>query len=72
MLRYVPAHAVADELALVTRRHPVAAEQLLLARGLDPGDRPRDREPLEQQLGRALPRVLLVEAATEGGGVLAA
>ena len=37
----VCAERVADELALVVRGHPVAREQLLLARDLEPRDRPR-------------------------------
>src|SRR5215217_8408348 len=48
----------------VAARHPVAAEQFLLALERQPGDLPADREPLEQELRAALPAVL------SGGGRL--
>ena len=57
---------VADELPLVSAGHPVAPEQLLLPVDPQPGDRPRHRQPLEQQLGRALPGVLPVQSTGEG------
>ncbi len=60
-----------DELALGGRRHPVTAQQLLLALDLEPRDRPRDREALEQQLDRALPGVIAVQAAGQRVRVLA-
>ena len=53
------------------RRHPVAGQQLLLAADLQPGDRPRHRQALEQQLHRPLPGVLPIAAAGERVGVLA-
>ena len=64
------------------RGHPVARQQLLLAGGLEARDRPRHREPLEQQLGGPLPGVLALAgrraasprtgAATPGSAIRAA
>ena len=58
-------------LSLVAGGHPVAAEQLLLPGELEPGDRPRYRQALEQVLAGALPGVLPLEPAGERLGVLA-
>ena len=62
LLGEVLAQHVADPVALLRRGEAVAAEQLLLARDrLGAGDLPAHREPLEQELDRALPGVLARE-----------
>ena len=71
MLGGVLAQGIAHEAPLVGAGHPVAAEQLLLARDLEVRDRPRHGQALEQQLGGALPGVLAVEASGEDAGVFA-
>src|SRR4051794_33127581 len=54
----MPAQRLADGGALVLRRHPEARQQLALPAVPDALDRPAHREPLEEELDLALPRVL--------------
>ncbi len=72
VLGEVSAQAVPDERALGGRGHSVSPEQLLGRVGAHAGDRPRDRQVLEQQLGRALPCVLALQPALQRLGVTTA